>query len=73
MGDTGSLTLGYVLSFLAIKYSQYNPDVTPYTEGAFVIAFSIADCPCVRCDPCGDGSCSQWQEPFRTGQEPYSS
>ena len=31
MGDTGSLTLGYVLSFLAIKYSQYNPDVTPYT------------------------------------------
>lgn len=40
MGDTGSLTLGYVLSFLAIKYSQYNPDVTPYTEGAFVIAFS---------------------------------
>ena len=40
MGDTGSLTLGYVLSFLAIKYSQYNPDVTPYTESAFVIAFS---------------------------------
>lgn len=40
MGDTGSLTLGYTLSFLAIKYSQVNPDVTSYTEGAFVIAFS---------------------------------
>lgn len=40
MGDTGSLTLGYVLSFLAIKYSQNNSDVTIYTEGAFVIAFS---------------------------------
>lgn len=40
MGDTGSLTLGYILSFLAIKYSQYNPDVTPYTNGAFIIAFS---------------------------------
>ena len=24
MGDTGSLTLGYTLSFLAIKYSQHN-------------------------------------------------
>lgn len=40
MGDTGSLTLGYVLSFLAIKYSQSNPEIIPYTQGAFVIAFS---------------------------------
>lgn len=40
MGDTGSLTLGYILSFLAIKYSQNNPVITTYTEGAFVIAFS---------------------------------
>ena len=40
MGDTGSLTLGYVLSFLAIKYSQYNPGMVPSSEGAFVIAFS---------------------------------
>lgn len=40
MGDTGSLTLGYILSFLAIKYSQNNVDVISYIEGAFVIAFS---------------------------------
>jgi len=40
MGDTGSLTLGYILSFLAIKYSVYNPEITPYTQGAIVIAFS---------------------------------
>lgn len=40
MGDTGSLTLGYTLSFLAIKYSQVNPNIISYTEGAFVIAFS---------------------------------
>lgn len=40
MGDTGSLTLGYILSFLAIRYSQHNPDFTPYTQGALVIAFS---------------------------------
>ena len=40
MGDTGSLTLGYTLSFLAIKYSQHNTDIMPYTVGAFIIAFS---------------------------------
>ncbi len=40
MGDTGSLTLGYVLSFLAIRYSQNSPAVMPFTEGALVIAFS---------------------------------
>lgn len=39
MGDTGSLTLGYVLSFLAIKYSQHT-EFIPITQGAFVIAFS---------------------------------
>lgn len=40
MGDTGSLTLGYILSFLAIKYSQNNPDMSSYIPGAIVIAFS---------------------------------
>lgn len=39
MGDTGSLTLGYILSFLAIKYSQ-NTDLIPTIQGAIVIAFS---------------------------------
>lgn len=40
MGDTGSLTLGYILSFLTIKYSQNNPEMIFSTKGAFVIAFS---------------------------------
>lgn len=40
MGDTGSLTLGYILSFLAIKYSQNNQSLTFFTEGALLIAFS---------------------------------
>lgn len=40
MGDTGSLTLGYILSFLAIKYSQNNIEIASYTNGAFLIAFS---------------------------------
>ena len=39
MGDTGSLTLGYILSFLAIKYSQ-NSEFIPFTQGAIVVAFS---------------------------------
>lgn len=40
MGDTGSLTLGYIISFLIIRYSMYNPNVTTHTEGALLIAFS---------------------------------
>ena len=40
MGDTGSLTLGYILVFLAIRYASYNPDVVHYSAGAIVIAFS---------------------------------
>lgn len=40
MGDTGSLTLGYILVFLAIRYSSYNQDVAHYSAGAIVVAFS---------------------------------
>lgn len=42
MGDTGSLTLGYILSFLTIKYCMYMgvKDIPGYS-GVIVIAFSI--------------------------------
>lgn len=40
MGDTGSLTLGYILSFLAVRYSAYNPAIAPFSEGAIIVAFS---------------------------------
>ena len=40
MGDTGSLTLGYILAFLAISYTNYNPERAPYSEGAIIVAFS---------------------------------
>lgn len=40
MGDTGSLTLGYILAFLAISYTNNNPERAPYSEGAIVVAFS---------------------------------
>lgn len=41
MGDTGSLTLGYILSFLSIKYAMYNADIINYTDGAILISFSV--------------------------------
>lgn len=40
MGDTGSLTLGYILAFLAIRYASYDATFTFYSEGAIVVAFS---------------------------------
>ena len=40
MGDTGSLTLGYILSFLIIRYSACAPEIIPYSDGAIIIAFS---------------------------------
>lgn len=40
MGDTGSLTLGYVLAFLVVRYSSCHPELKPCSEDAFVIAFS---------------------------------
>ena len=40
MGDTGSLTLGYILAFLAIAYTNNNSERAPYIEGAIVVAFS---------------------------------
>ena len=40
MGDTGSLTLGYILVFLAVRYASYNPDIAHYSAGAIVVAFS---------------------------------
>jgi len=41
MGDAGSLTLGYVLSFLFVKYSMDNPIVMPYRKDGLIIAFSL--------------------------------
>lgn len=40
MGDTGSLTLGYILAFLTIRYVSYDLNIVPYSEGAIVVAFS---------------------------------
>lgn len=48
MGDTGSLTLGYILSFLVIKYCMYIGPESHQTDGApIVTAFSILLVPCL--------------------------
>ena len=48
MGDTGSLTLGYILSFLVIKYCMYmGIREIPNYNGSIVIAFSILLVPCL--------------------------
>ena len=40
MGDTGRLTLGYSIAFLAISFAMDNPFIKPFSEGAIVVAFS---------------------------------
>lgn len=40
MGDTGSMTLGYTVAFLAISYSMNLREIKHFTEGAIVVAFS---------------------------------
>lgn len=48
MGDTGSLTLGYILSFLVIQYCMYNGSKTePGYCGTINIALSILLVPCM--------------------------
>ncbi len=41
MGDSGSLFLGYVIAYLAIKYQMSNGLVFPYRENSLLISFSL--------------------------------
>ena len=41
MGDTGSLILGYGLSYLAIKLAMDNDAVLPYRPGALLMSYSL--------------------------------
>lgn len=47
MGDTGSLTLGYILSFLAVQYTMNTYEAGINYEGAMLIAFSVLLVPCL--------------------------
>ena len=47
MGDTGSLTLGFILSLMAIKYSMFNGEAAHSVDGApLMTAFSMLLVPC---------------------------
>lgn len=41
MGDSGSLTLGYILGVLMIKFCMYNPNVMPYQRGAMLLSVTL--------------------------------
>lgn len=41
MGDSGSLFLGYVIAYLAIKYQMSNGLVFPYRENSLLISFTL--------------------------------
>ncbi len=48
MGDTGSLTLGYILSFLVIKYCMHTDmDCISISDAPIAVAFSILLVPCL--------------------------
>lgn len=48
MGDTGSLTLGYILSFLVLRYCMYMGFYErPGYSGSLMIAFAILLVPCM--------------------------
>lgn len=41
MGDSGSLTLGFILGFLCVKYSMHNPAVISQHNFSFLMAFTL--------------------------------
>lgn len=49
MGDTGSLTLGYILSFFVIRYCMYEPNMLLLTmkSSPVLVSFSVLMVPCL--------------------------
>ena len=41
MGDSGSLTLGFILAFLFVKTSMHNPSVMPFSTTRVILAYSL--------------------------------
>ncbi|WP_288151687.1 MraY family glycosyltransferase [uncultured Prevotella sp.] len=41
MGDSGSLTLGYILGTMLVKFSMNNPNVMPYRRESMLIAVTL--------------------------------
>ena len=45
MGDSGSLTLGFILGFLFVKYAMDNPNVMPYHKDGLMISITMLTVP----------------------------
>ncbi|GAB6982174.1 MraY family glycosyltransferase [Prevotella dentasini] len=41
MGDSGSLTLGYILGVMLIKFCMHNPNVMPYRKGSMLLSITL--------------------------------
>lgn len=41
MGDSGSLTLGYILGVLMVKFCMYNPHVMPYQKDSIILSVTL--------------------------------
>ena len=46
MGDSGSLTLGFMLAFLLVKFTMHNPNVMPFRSDSLLISFTLLIVPC---------------------------
>lgn len=41
MGDSGSLTIGFILGFLVVKYAMDNPQVMPYRQDGLLLSYTL--------------------------------
>lgn len=46
MGDTGSLTLGFILGFLVVKFAMNNTHVMPYRSDSLLLSYTLLIVPC---------------------------
>ncbi len=46
MGDSGSLTLGFILGFLVIKFAMNNTYVKPFRNDSLLISYTLLIVPC---------------------------
>ncbi len=46
MGDSGSLSLGFILGFLVIKFSKNDTAIMPYRSDSLLIAYTLLIVPC---------------------------
>ena len=46
MGDSGSLTIGFILGFLFIKFAMNNTAIMPYRSDSLLLAYTLLIVPC---------------------------